>query len=414
MTQPSSAQTTPSANTPRFRTLDTLNASGKTVLVRVDFNVPVQDGQITDTSRIDRVKPTIDRLRAQGAKVVMMAHFGRPKAAPEPQFSLDFLAQALPKLWGYPVTFAADCVGAQAEKAVAALHAGDVLLLENVRFHAGEEKNEAGFAKSLAALGDVFVNDAFSAAHRAHASTAGIADHLPAYAGLLMEAELKALEAALTAPVRPVAAIVGGAKISTKLELLGNLVGKVDVLILGGGMANTFLAAKGVDVKKSLCEHDMKDEARAIMDTAERGGCRIILPVDFTCAAEFKANADHVHVAADAIPDGFMALDIGPRSADHIIAVLKDCKTVVWNGPLGAFEIKPFDAYTNAVASAVAERTAQGKILSVAGGGDTVSALANAGVDADGFSYLSGAGGAFLEWLEGKTLPGVAALYPRV
>lgn len=398
--------------TPRFRTLGQLDANGKTVLVRVDFNVPVHNGKISDTSRIDRVKPTIDLLRGKGAKVVMMAHFGRPKAAPDPEFSLAFVADALKGLWGYDVAFAADCVGEAAQKSVSALKNGDVLLLENVRFHAGEEKNTPDFAKALASLGDAYVNDAFSAAHRAHASTAGVAAHLPAYAGLLMQAELDALESALLTPQRPVAAIVGGAKISTKLDLLGNLVGKVDVLILGGGMANTFLAAKGYDLKKSLCEHDMLDNARAIMKTADDAGCKILLPVDFVCASEFKAGAANVTAPADKVPDGMMALDIGPDSAKAAIASLQSCKTVVWNGPVGAFEIAPFDTHTNLIAKAVADLTAKGTIRSIAGGGDTVSALSNAGLTEESLTYVSAAGGAFLEWLEGKTLPGVAALYP--
>ncbi|WP_225771024.1 phosphoglycerate kinase [Inquilinus sp. Marseille-Q2685] len=392
-----------------FKTLDDVDVRGKTVLVRGDLNVPVEDGHVSDTTRLDRLAPTIAEIADKGGRVVLLSHFGRPKGV-TPEFSLKTIVlPALEEVLERPVAFAGDCVGPQAEAAVKALKDGQILLLENVRFHPEEEKNDPAFAKALASLGDLYVNDAFSAAHRAHASTEGVAHHLPAIAGRLMQAELEALSAALEAPKRPVLAIVGGAKISTKLDLLGNLVAKVDQLVLGGGMANTFLAAQGVNVGKSLCEHDMADAARTIMEKAKAAGCEIVLPVDGVVAREFAADAPNESVDVSAIPADAMMLDVGPKT----VALLKDrlakVATVVWNGPLGAFEKRPFDAGTVAVAREAADLTRAGRILTVAGGGDTVSALGHAGVE-DRFSYVSTAGGAFLEWLEGKDLPGVAAL----
>ena len=391
-----------------FRTIDALEVKGKRVLVRADLNVPAKDGKVTDTTRIDRSAATLKELAAKGAKVIVLTHFGRPKGR-EDKYSQKLLLEPLAKAVGRPVAWAEDCVGPAAEAAVAALKDGDIALLENVRFHPEEEKNDAGFARQLAANGDLYVNDAFSTAHRAHASTEGLAHLLPAAAGRLMQAELEALGKALQHPEKPVAAVVGGAKVSTKLDLLGNLVAKVDYLIIGGGMANTFLFAEGVAVGKSLCEKEMADTARAIVAKAKAAGCHIVLPTDVVVASEFAENAPNKVVPANAVPDDMMILDAGPASAEAIIDRLGGCKTLVWNGPLGAFEIAPFDRATNAVAQAAAERTRQGKLLTVAGGGDTVAALAKAGVE-DKFSYVSTAGGAFLEWLEGKTLPGVAAL----
>ncbi|WP_445680454.1 phosphoglycerate kinase [Radicibacter daui] len=392
-----------------FRNLDDLDVAGKTVLVRGDLNVPAKDGKVTDATRIERFAPTVTELLSKGAKVVIMSHFGRPKGGPDAEFSLKFLLPALEKAVGAKVAFATDCVGPEAEKVVKGLKNGEAALLENLRFHAGEEKNDPAFVKALASLGDLYVNDAFSAAHRAHASTEGLAHVLPAAAGRLMQVEVEALSKALEKPERPVAAVVGGAKISTKLELLFNLVQKVDYLVLGGGMANTFLYAKGVDVGASLCEKDMADQARAITTKAAESNCEIILPVDAVVAAKFAAGAENSTVPSDAIPADRMMLDVGAKSVENVIAKLGAVKTVVWNGPLGAFEIQPFDNATNAVAQAVAKLTKAGKVLSVAGGGDTVAALHNAGASED-FSYVSSAGGAFLEWLEGKELPGVAAL----
>ena len=392
-----------------FKTLDDVDVRGKTVLVRGDLNVPVEDGHVSDTTRLDRLAPTIAEIADKGGRVVLLSHFGRPKGV-TPEFSLKTIVlPALEEVLERPVAFAADCVGPKAEAAVKALKDGQILLLENVRFHPEEEKNDPAFAKALASLGDLYVNDAFSAAHRAHASTEGIAHHLPAVAGRLMQAELEALSAALEAPKRPVLAIVGGAKISTKLDLLGNLVAKVDQLVLGGGMANTFLAARGVNVGKSLCEHDMADAARTISEKAEAAGCEIVLPVDGVVAREFAAGAPSEAVDVSAIPADAMMLDVGPKTVAQLKDRLARVATVVWNGPLGAFEKQPFDAGTVAVARAAADLTQAGKILTVAGGGDTVSALGQAGVE-DRFSYVSTAGGAFLEWLEGKDLPGVAAL----
>jgi phosphoglycerate kinase len=392
-----------------FKTLDDLDVAGKTVLVRVDFNVPMSDGKVGDRTRIERAAPTIRDLTAKGARVLLLSHFGRPKGKPDPEMSLEPLVPAVAEVLGREVAFAGDCVGASAERAAAGLAEGGVALLENLRFHAGEEANDRAFAEALASLGDLYVNDAFSAAHRAHASTEGVARLLPAAAGRLMQAELEHLGAALEHPRRPLAAIVGGAKISTKLDLLGNLVARVDMLVIGGGMANTFLNAVGIDVGRSLCEHDMAGTAREILDKARGAGCDVVLPTDAVVAAEFKAGAPSETVSVKAVPEDRMILDVGPATAEHLEKRLADCATLVWNGPLGAFEIPPFDAATNAVARAAAKLTRDGRLLTVAGGGDTVAALAHAGVLED-FSYVSTAGGAFLEWLEGKTLPGVKAL----
>ncbi|MCO8146871.1 phosphoglycerate kinase [Rhodovulum tesquicola] len=392
-----------------WKTLDDMELAGKVALVRVDINVPVEDGRVTDATRIERIVPTVKDILAKGGKPVLLAHFGRPKGEVVPEMSLKVTLPALEAAFGRGVIFAEDCIGLPAKQAVAALSEGDILLLENTRFHAGEEKNDPALAAALAALGDVYVNDAFSAAHRAHASTEGIARLLPSCAGRNMEAELKALESALATPERPVVAVVGGAKVSTKLDLLGNLVAKVDYLVIGGGMANTFLAAQGINVGKSLCEHDMAGTARDILDKAKAAGCEIVLPVDVVCAREFRAGAENVTVAADACPADAMILDAGPETVKRIEEVFGKCKTLIWNGPLGAFEIDPFDAATNAAAKKAAELTKSGALVSVAGGGDTVAALNGAGAS-EAFSYISTAGGAFLEWMEGKTLPGVAAL----
>ena len=392
-----------------FRTLDALDAAGRRVLLRADLNVPVRDGKISDLTRIERLSPTIEELAAKGAKVIVCSHFDRPKGKRVPEMSLKPMAGALSRVLGRPVAFADDCIGPTAEAAVARMANGDVLVLENTRYHAAEEKNDAPFAAALAKLADVFVNDAFSAAHRAHASTEGVAHLLPAYAGRLMQAELEALDAALGTPQRPVAAIVGGAKVSTKLELLGNLAGKVNVLIIGGAMANTFLAAQGKTVGKSLQEAEMHETARDILRQAAAAGCEIILPTDAVVATEFRANPPVQTVSVDSVPANSMILDTGPASTAALIGRLPTFKTLVWNGPLGAFETPPFDTATMALAHAVAGATDRGALRSVAGGGDTVSALRQAGV-IERLSYVSSAGGAFLEWLEGKTLPGVAAL----
>jgi phosphoglycerate kinase len=393
-----------------FATLDDLRPAGKRVLVRVDLNVPMQDGKVTDTTRIERVVPTIRALADQGARVVLLAHFGRPKGKPAADMSLAPIAPALSQaLGGARVGFVADCIGPDAAQAVAALQDGGVLLLENLRFHAGEEANDREFAKALAALGDLYVNDAFSAAHRAHASTEGLAHLLPAAAGLAMEAELKALDAALENPERPVMAIVGGAKVSTKIDLLSNLSAKVQVLVIGGGMANTFLHARHLDVGASLHEPDLADTAREIMLTAQGNDCSILLPVDVVVAKALKPEQETRTVAISKVPASKMILDVGPHSVETIVHTLRTCRTLLWNGPLGAFEVAPFDAATNAVAKAAAARTKEGDLISVAGGGDTVAALAHAGV-VDDFTYVSTAGGAFLEWLEGRELPGVSAL----
>jgi phosphoglycerate kinase len=388
-----------------WKTLDDMDFAGKRALVRVDINVPMEDGRVTDATRIERIAPTVDDIQAAGGKVILMAHFGRPKGQVVPEMSLEHIAGAVSDTLGLPVTF----VNGDYAEAVADMDDGEVLLLENLRFNPGEEKNDEGFAKRLASLGDIYVNDAFSAAHRAHASTEAIARLLPSCAGRLMAAELGALEAALGTPKRPVVAVVGGAKVSTKLDLLGNLVSKVDHLVIGGGMANTFLAAQGIDVGKSLCEHDLADTAREILVKAEKAGCEIILPRDIVVAREFKAGADSEILAPNACPADAMILDAGPDTVTYISEVLAGAKTLVWNGPLGAFEIEPFDRATNAAAGVAGALTDAGNLTSVAGGGDTVAALNQAGV-ADNFTYISTAGGAFLEWMEGKELPGVSAI----
>jgi len=393
-----------------FKSIDDMDVSGRIVLVRGDLNVPMRDGRVGDATRLDRLAPTILALADDGARVVVLSHFGRPKGAADPALSLRPVANPLSRaLGGRPVAFAADCIGAAARTAVAAMAPGDVLLLENLRFHAGEEANDPGFAADLAALGDIYVNDAFSAAHRAHASIDALARLLPACAGRNMAAELKALSAALENPARPLAAIIGGAKVSSKLDVLGHLIDRVDVLIIGGGMANTFLFAQGVAVGKSLCEKDLADTARGILARAKDRGCAVLLPSDAVTATALEAGAPTQTVAIGGVPDDAMVLDFGPASIAAIEARIAECHTLVWNGPLGAFEIPPFDRATVAVARSAARLTASGALTTVAGGGDTVAALVQAGV-ADDFSYVSTAGGAFLEWLEGRTLPGVAAL----
>jgi phosphoglycerate kinase len=391
------------------RTLDGIEVKGRRVLLRADLNVPVHDGRITDLTRIERLTPTISELAGKGAKVIVCSHFERPKGKRVPEMSLRPVAEALGQVLGRPVAFAEDCVGPEAESAVGRLGDRDVLVLENTRFHPGEEKNDPAFARQLAALADLYVNDAFSAAHRAHASTEGVAHLLPAYAGRLMQQELEALDAALGNPNRPVCAVVGGSKVSTKLELLGNLVGKVNKLVIGGAMANTFLAAQGAQIGKSLQEADMHGTARDILADASRAGCEVILPTDAVVAREFRPNAATEIVPASRIPADAMMLDIGPHSIQALRDQLPGIRTIVWNGPLGAFETPPFDAATVALAHAVGDATASGSLRSVAGGGDTVSALRQAG-ETERMTYVSSAGGAFLEWLEGKSLPGVAAL----
>jgi phosphoglycerate kinase len=392
-----------------FRTLDNLDVAGKRVLLRADLNVPVRDGKISDLTRIERLSPTIKELSEKGAKVIVCSHFDRPRGKRVPEMSLAPMAAALGEVLGRRVRFVEDCTGPAAEQAVELLGRGDVLVLENTRFYAGEEKNDPVFAAALAKLADIFVNDAFSAAHRAHASTEGVAHLLPSYAGRLMQAELEALDAALGNPVRPVAAIVGGSKVSTKLELLGNLVGRVDVLIIGGAMANTFLSAQGKAVGKSLQEAEMHPTALDILAKAQATGCQVMLPTDAVVAKDLKPNQATRTVSVDAVPADTMILDVGPVSVAALIERLGALKTLIWNGPIGAFETPPFDAGTTALAHAVADATQKAGLRSVAGGGDTVSALRHAGV-LDKFSYVSSAGGAFLEWMEGKTLPGVAAL----
>lgn len=392
-----------------WKTLDDLDLRGKVVLTRVDINVPVEGGVVTDATRIERIVPTIKDIQKAGGKPVLMAHFGRPKGKVVPEMSLRVVLPALEAALDQSVAFADDCIGPAAAAVVSAAPSGGVVLLENTRFHKGEEANEPAFAAGLAELGDVYCNDAFSAAHRAHASTEGLAKLLPACAGRLMQAELEALERALGKPERPVVAVVGGAKVSTKLELLGNLIDKVDTLVIGGGMANTFLAAQGIGVGKSLCEHDLATTAREIVTRAAAAGCVILLPADIVVAREFKVGAPHEVFPANACPPDMMILDAGPASIAAIAAAFDAAKTLVWNGPLGAFEMEPFNAATDAAARHAASLTRAGKLLSVAGGGDTVAALNSSG-SADDFTYVSTAGGAFLEWLEGKTLPGIAAL----
>ena len=394
---------------PTFKKLSQADVNGKTVLVRADLNVPVKDGRVTDATRIERFAPTVTDLTKRGAKVVVLAHFDRPKGKRVPEMSLKPIAPALEKALGQKVAFADDCIGPDAEKVVKALKSGEVALLENVRYHKGEEENDATFSKALAALGDIYVNDAFSAAHRAHASTEGIAHVLPTYAGLQMEAELEALQAALEAPKKPVMAIVGGAKISTKLDVLKHLVDKVDMLVIGGGMANTFLNAQGIAVGKSLCEKDLAATAREILAHAKAKNCEVLLPVDAVVAAEFKDGAASKVCDVNAVPADMMILDVGPKTIQQLEAKLAGCKTLLWNGPLGAFEIKPFNVGTDALAQAAAKLTKDNGLVSVAGGGDTVAAL-NAAQVTDKLTYVSTAGGAFLEWMEGKDLPGVKAL----
>lgn len=392
-----------------FRTLDTADLAGKRALVRVDFNVPVDGGKVADDTRLRAALPTIAYLSKQGAKVVLLAHFDRPKGKVVPEMSLGFVAEPLSKLLEQPVAFASDCVGPAAAEVVNGLENGGVALLENVRFHAGEEKNDPEFAKALAANGDVYVNDAFSAAHRAHASTEGLAKLLPAYPGLSMQRELEALDAALGKPKKPVIGIVGGSKVSTKLDLLNNLVAKLDRLAIGGGMANTFLYAQGHDVGASLCEKDLTDTAREIIEKAKAAGCELLLPVDVVVAKKVAPGVETAVRALDAVQADDLILDAGPESAQRLLAAIDDSQTLIWNGPLGVFEVPPFDKATVSAANHVAERAKDGKLVAVAGGGDTVAALNHAGVAAD-MTFVSTAGGAFLEWMEGKTLPGVAAL----
>jgi phosphoglycerate kinase len=395
----------------QFRTLDDVDVKGKRVLLRVDLNVPMESGRVTDTTRLERVAPTITEIAQKGGKVILLAHFGRPKGRDEKE-SLKPVAAALSRVINKPVAFAEDCIGEPAAKAIAAMKDGDILCLENTRFHKEEEKNDPAFVAELAKLGDLWVNDAFSAAHRAHASTEGLGHKLPGYAGRTMQAELEALSKALEAPVKPVIAIIGGAKVSTKIDLLENLVSKVDALVIGGGMANTFLHAKGVAIGKSLAEKDLAPTALRILEKAEAANCAIILPVDAVVAYHFAANAPSHAYGLDAIPPEGMILDVGPQSSGRIHAAIDDAATLVWNGPVGAFELQPFDRGTVAAAKHAAERTKAKKLLSVAGGGDTVAALNQAGVASD-FSYVSTAGGAFLEWMEGKPLPGVEVLKVR-
>lgn len=392
-----------------FRTLDDIDVTGKRVLVRLDLNVPMKDGRVADSLRLERQAPTVRELAEKGARVIVLSHFGRPKGKRVESMSLAPVAPALAEAIGRPVAFADDCVGEPAQEAAARLRNGDVLLLENVRFHAGEEANDPDFAKAVAALGDVFVNDAFSAAHRAHATTEGVAHLLPSVAGRAMQAELEHLGRALSHPDRPLMAVVGGAKISTKIALLGNLVKQVDVLVVVGAMANTFLAAQGCEVGQSLCEHDELETAREILRTAIARGAAVVLPADVVVAKEFKPHADCRVASARDVAAGEMILDVGPQSVEEFAKRLNYIRTLVWNGPFGAFETPPFERGTVAAAKEAAGRTKAGQLLSVAGGGDTVAALNMAGV-ADEFTYVSTAGGAFLEWLEGCELPGVAAL----
>ncbi|MFD1611737.1 phosphoglycerate kinase [Sphingomonas tabacisoli] len=393
-----------------FKTLDDMgNVQGKRVLVREDLNVPTQEAKVTDDTRLRAAVPTIAELSDKGAILLVLAHFGRPKGQPNPEMSLALVTKPLSDLLGRPVQFVPDCQGEGAERAVADLKPGDIAVLENTRFHAGEEKNDPALVDAMARLGDLYVNDAFSAAHRAHASTEGLAHRLPAYAGRQMEAELRALEKALGSPEHPVAAVVGGAKVSTKLDVLKHLVAKVDHLIIGGGMANTFLAARGVNVGKSLCEHDLTGTAEQILDAADKANCTVHLPYDVVVAKEFRPNPPMRTVNVHEVGADEMILDIGPAATEALADVLKTCRTLVWNGPLGAFETPPFDTATVSLARTAAALTREGSLVSVAGGGDTVAALNQAGVS-DDFTFVSTAGGAFLEWMEGKELPGVAAL----
>jgi phosphoglycerate kinase len=396
-------------NLDKLKSTEGLDVKGKRVLVRADLNVPAKNGVVTDATRLERVVPGLKDLAARGARVIVLSHFGRPKDGPDKENSLAPVAAELGKLVGAPVALAADCIGDAAAAAVSALPEGGILVLENTRFHKGEEKNDPEFVKAIAALGDIFVNDAFSAAHRAHATTEGLARLLPAYAGPLMMEEINALRTALEQPKRPVAAVVGGAKVSTKIPVLTNLCAKVDKLIIGGGMANTFLLAGGVEIGKSLAEPDLLETAREIMHAAKSRSCEIVLPQDVVVAERFEAGAPARTVLTMDVAPGDMILDVGPKTVAHYVDVLSRCETLLWNGPLGAFEISPFGEGTFALARAAAERTKAGSLVSVAGGGDTVAALNAAGVT-DDFTYVSSAGGAFLEWLEGRELPGVAAL----
>ncbi|WP_423414713.1 phosphoglycerate kinase [Hyphomicrobium sp. B1] len=396
-------------NLDKLKTTDGIDVAGKRVIVRADLNVPVKDGKVTDATRLERVLPGVKALADRGAKVIVISHFGRPKNGPEADLSLRPIADAMQQLLGRQIAFGPDCIGEQAQATVSALKNGDVALLENLRFHKGEEKNDPKFAEELAKLGDIFVGDAFSCAHRAHASTEGLTNFLPSFAGPLLMEEINALRTALEIPQRPTAAVVGGAKVSTKIPVLTNLVAKVDKLIIGGGMANTFLQASGVMVGKSLAEPEFHATARDIMTEAKQKGCEIILPVDAVIAREFKEGAANEVVSVDEVPFDAMILDVGPKSVVRTTDVLAASKTLLWNGPLGAFEISPFGEGTFALARAAAELTKAGKLVSVAGGGDTVAALNAAGVT-DDFTYVSTAGGAFLEWLEGRELPGIAAL----
>jgi phosphoglycerate kinase len=392
-----------------YNTLNMLNLTNKTVLLRADLNVPVQGGVVSDFTRIDRLKPTIDFLRSQNTKIVVISHFGRPKGNVNPDYSLSFLTTVLIDRWSCPVHFSEDCIGTDAKAQINDMGEGEIILLENLRFHAGEETNDKAFAAALAQLGDFYVNDAFSATHRAHASIDAITRLLPSAAGLLVEEELRNLEQILKAPERPMAAVVGGAKVSTKLSLLKNLVTQVDYLVLGGGMANTFMLAQGLEIGKSLAEAEMIGEVNDIMQAADASDCQIVLPIDVNCAKEFAAGATCEIQTTSTISDNLMVLDVGPESIQNVKEILESCKTVIWNGPMGAFEIQPFDIGTNALAQVVAKLTKDGKVKSVAGGGDTVAALDGTDSSKD-FTYISTAGGAFLEWLEGNTLPGIAAL----
>jgi phosphoglycerate kinase len=396
-------------NLDKIKTTSGLDVKGKRVLVRADLNVPAKNGKVTDATRLERVAPGLKGLASRGARVIVLSHFGRPKDGPDTENSLKPVAEELARLIGAPVTLAPDCIGEAAERVVAGLKDGDIAVLENTRFHKGEEKNDPAFVQALAKLGDIFVNDAFSAAHRAHASTEGLAHLLPAYAGPLMMEEITALRAALEKPKRPTAAVVGGAKVSTKIPVLTNLAAKVDKLIIGGGMANTFFLAKGIEIGKSLAEPDFAKTALEIMQAARERSCEIVLPHDVVVAAKFEAGAPSKVVTAIETPKDEMILDVGPKTIAHYADVLSRCETLLWNGPLGAFEIAPFGEGTFALARAAAKATKAGKLVSVAGGGDTVAALNAAGVTED-FTYVSSAGGAFLEWLEGRELPGVAAL----
>jgi phosphoglycerate kinase len=393
----------------KLKSIADAEVAGKRVLVRADLNVPVADGKVSDATRLERILSGLNDLSARKARVVVISHFGRPKGGPDPKMSLAPVAAKLAELLGKPVQFVDACIGDKAEDAVSRLAPGDIAVLENLRFHAGEEKNDAEFVSALARSGDVFVNDAFSAAHRAHASTEGLARVLPAYAGPLMLEEISALLTVLDKPERPVAALVGGAKVSSKIPILKHLIGKVDKLIIGGGMANTFLMSHGVDIGKSLAEPDFVDTAREIMAAAKAQGCAVVLPEDAVIAREFKSGVAHAVVPMLAVPSDALILDVGPKSVHHMADVLKECRTLLWNGPLGAFEIEPFGNGTFALARAAAKLTKEGKLTTVAGGGDTVAALNAAGATQD-FTYVSTAGGAFLEWLEGRELPGVAAL----